>query len=456
MTYKPKIMIATYIPIFNKGMLELLEGILQTFSLLGETEVTIFSFLPSLDISRYASKIRLIDIGKDLHIERLFAGSSNSRLLASFLAGFQHFLFALSYKLLGKNTLLFMKSPIWKEYCTSDALILSTNEDDCVNGPGRFLQLSPVYISLLTKAIRRPTVIYANSTTKTGNTVSIWRLKSRRLWAFLAGFVLNNASLVTVRDKETYDYYRNLTRDKVQIHLTGDPGILMDSVDPRMAQRIITGEKIDRNAGLLIGADITRRLILHSFPEYSKQEDRYENGISEIAKAFDRLCSEQKTIVVFVPHCIGLYNNNDDRVVAHDIVRKMTHKSNVTIITNEYTPQELKGIIGQLDIFVSDRIHALISALAMNVPCCILAYQSDRRPYNLIGTDFKQVRWIFEVDALDGDKLFEVIRNLLYSTKKIRESLPAATKGEKEKALLNGQLLKALLKSVPANSRGIN
>lgn len=441
-----KILIATYVPTLNKGELELLEGILKTFNVLGQTEVDIFSFYPALDVKRYPSGIRLIDIRKDLHVERFLRnGSYSSLLLASLFAGIQHFFFMLSYTLLGENVLDFMKSSIWHEYCSSDALVVCLDEDDCVNGT--LLKFSPVYISLFAKTLRKPIVVYANSTTKTGNLVWIWELRSRKLWKILGTYFLNNVDLITVRDEETFDYYRSLTRNEARLYLTGDPGVLLDPADPLAVQRIMAKEKIGKNNGLLIGAAITQRLLLHAFPQYSSEYERYEKSVSEIAKVFDRLTTKYKSNIIFIPHCIGYHRNNDDRVVGHDIGEKMKNKSSVRVITNEYTPQELKGLIGQFDIFIGDRIHALISALSMNVPCCTLAYRSDRRPYNMIGKDFKQEKWIFEVDTFNADALYELLTDLMFSSEEIRRSLPLATQGAKEKALLNGQLLKTLLRS---------
>jgi len=163
-----KILIATYVPTLNKGELELLEGILKTFNVLGQTEVDIFSFYPALDVKRYPSGIRLIDIRKDLHIERFLRnGSHSSLLLASLFAGIQHLFFMLSYTLLGKNVLDFMKSPVWHEYCSSDALIVCLDEDDCVIGT-TLMEFSPVYLSLLAKKLRKPIAVYANSTILSG------------------------------------------------------------------------------------------------------------------------------------------------------------------------------------------------------------------------------------------------------------------------------------------------
>jgi len=447
-----KILIATYVPTLNKGELELLAGILKTFNVLGETEVDIFSFYPELDVKRYPSSIRLINIRKDLHLDRFLRnGSYSSLLLGSLFAGIQHLFFVFSYAFFGENVLDFMKSSIWREYCSSDALVVCVDEDDCVIGT-TFMEFSPVYLSLLAKRLRKPIVVYANSTTRTGNVVVVWRLQSRWLWRIMAKHFLDNVDLITVRNEDTLDYYRSLTRKEARLHLTCDPGVLLDPVDPKTVQRIMAKEKIDKNGRLLIGATVTRRLLMHAFTEYSSEHERYERSVCEIAKVLDRLTTKYESHIIFLPHCIEYYRNNDDRVVGHDIVEKMKNKSSAKVITNEYSPQELKGLIGQFDVFVGDRIHALVSALSMNVPCCTLAYRSDRRPYSIIGKDFKQEKWIFEVDTFDADALYELLIDLISSREEISRNLPSITQLTEEKALLNGRLLRTLLHSAPVNA----
>jgi colanic acid/amylovoran biosynthesis protein len=443
-----KILIADYLPSLNKGELEIISGMIRTFKVIGQTDVSIFSFYPELDAERYPAPFRLIDIGKDLHVKRFLTHSHNSRLLSSFLVAIQHLLFILLYKFIGKKTLDVMSSSIWHEYSSSDALIICLNEDDCVNGPGSFIRYSPVYISCLGKAIGKPVVIYANSTTKTGNIVwVVWRLNSRRLWKTLANFVLNNCDLITVRDQDTYVYYRSFLRNKAKLHLTGDPGILMASADSKTVQKIMANEKIVRNSGLLIGVAITKRLLSHMFSECSSESERYEKAVNEFAKVLDSLIVKYNSNIIFVPHVIGPSIYNDDRVVGRDIVEQMTNKSKVKVITTEYTAQGLKGLLGKFDFFIGDRVHALISSLSANVPCCALAYRSDKRPFNLIGKDFEQEKWIFEVDSFDSEKLLELIADLVLSLQKIRSSLPCKIKAAKEKALINGLLLKGLLDS---------
>lgn len=221
----------------------------------------------------------------------------------------------------------------------------------------------------------------------------------------------------------------------------------MDPIDHETAQRILKKENVLSKDRLLVGVSITQRLLSHAFEELPNCSERYFKAVAQIAKVFDMLVDKQNAEIIFVPHCIGPQEERDDRIVARDIFERMKNKTSARVIMNEYSAQELKGLIGQLNIFIGDRIHALISALSMSIPCCTLSYRTDRRPKNLIGEDYKQQKWIYEVDNFDAHKLEELLERLIASSDDIRRSLPSVTKTAKDRALFNGLLLKRMLSS---------
>jgi len=81
----------------------------------------------------------------------------------------------------------------------------------------------------------------------------------------------------------------------------------------------------------------------------------------------------------------------------------------------------------------------------MGVPSYTLTRSLDKRAYGLIGKMLKQEEWIYNVENLNADRLFARITDLLSASDKIRENLPSIVDSAKEKAWLNGKLLKALL-----------
>ena len=441
-----RILLAEFFPSFNKGELAILNGILKSFEVLGEVEVAIFSFYPEIDRSRYPCGVKLIDVGSSLYFRNLpYNRSKAYASLACLFAGLQHFLFMFLYAIIGKKTLKFMYKPLWEIYCQSDVFILCTDEVDCVNGSA--LKFSPLYISWLAKTLRKPIVFYANGTTQSTSEIWIWKFHTRRLWRFLANHLLSIVDLVTVREEGTFFYFKEITGGKVPIYLTADPAFLCCPVTQGRVKEILLDEKIEGNERSLIGVGMTYGVLSNAFKGELESEINYRRAIKEIARLLDRLIGGFNSTIVFVPHSIEAQGYRDDRIVAKDIYGSMVNKHMVKLITKEYSAEELKGLLGQLDLLISCRCHAAIGALSMGTPTLVLSHPLDRRIYNIVGKMVKQEKWIYNVENLNPDELFALASNLLQACGEIREVLPSIVDSVKEKALLNGKLLRALLDS---------
>jgi polysaccharide pyruvyl transferase WcaK-like protein len=235
--------------------------------------------------------------------------------------------------------------------------------------------------------------------------------------------------------------------NKDRIHLTGDPAILLSPVDPEEVKDIMRQENIDDNDGLLVGVDLTRKVLSCTFQAHTNPDARYERATMEIARCLDRLVENFQATIVFVPHSIEPYGNRDDRILAKEIYDLMKNKDKARVLIKEYSSEELKGLMGEFDLLISARVHSVIGALSMGVPSLTITRSGDTRAYDLIGRTLKQEEWIYSIENLDADTFFSRITDLLRASDEIRENLPCIIRSAKEGALLNGKLLKALLES---------
>lgn len=64
---------------------------------------------------------------------------------------------------------------------------------------------------------------------------------------------------------------------------------------------------------------------------------------------------------------LDMSSNNDYRLI-NEIISECSHSSLVEVYTDEYTPSELKGIIGTCDISVPSRYHALVASISQSLP----------------------------------------------------------------------------------------
>jgi len=436
-----KILIADRIPSLNKGELAILEGIIRTFETLGRVEVSIFSFQPEPDQKRYPENVKLVDLSHDFLTGFCQESSKTAKTIYAISSLVDHLLFGFLYFIFRRRALRIFRGALWREYCEVDAIITCHDQESIVLGPST-LPFLPLYIVLLAKTLRKPLVIYGNDTPRPGSELWERSYLGNRLWEKLARFVLKNADLVTARDSETFAYFKKLTDKNSHVYLTADPAFLMPPSDVERVKAIVRREKIERRDGLLIGITCG----FHNFlgETLEKQSQLKKRIVEHLADLLDRLIENFAATVVFLPHSIE--QNRDDRVLAEAVYQKARNKHGIVVITNEYSARELKGLINTFDIFIGGRIHSLISATSMAVPSIAIVHPSDSRAYGIIAGTMNQSKWIYVIkDPSNLKGLFEMVKKLISDRHAVSSALIRQARIARENALLNGELLKALL-----------
>ena len=437
---KIKMFIAENVPSLNKGEMTILEGMLESFKILGKVEVTMLSDFPDIDQPRYGTKVKIIDAKKTLHLSGEMVGHHQVfKIFISILFLFQHLLFLLLYKISGSKALKLMKSEIWREYVESDVIIIGHNGTFGV-GWGGMLRTPAYfyyfYIPFFAKLLGKPIVLY-------GGSISRFR---RLRWVLEKGakFALNKIDLITLREDVSYQNLRDMMVKNDKVFVTPDLAFLLRPVSSDQAKEIMMREGVKETTRPLIGMTITRRRAFMAFPDISP-ENSYIKHIKVVAQVIDDLTSRLNAFVVFVPHCIGFGDELDDRLVANDILQLVENKNKVKVITNEYTADELKGLIGQFDLLTGERIHSVVNAMSMCVPSIVISNSTDQR-LGIIKM-INQDNAICYVENLNADTLLSKINDIWSERNKIRKDLKSQTEIIKERAMLNGKLLKELLES---------
>jgi len=434
MTYK--IFIAENVPSLNKGEMAILEGMLESFKTLGKVQVTMLSDLPDIDQLRYGTKVRIINVKKALHLSD--KPSRYNRLFNSFLLLSQHLIFLIFYKIFGLRALKLMKSEIWREYAESDVIIVG-HDGTFGAGCGMLRTLAYFYyfyIPFFAKVLGKPIVLYGGS---------IGRFKRLR-WFLEKGakFALNKIDLITLREEVSYQNLRDMGVKNDRVFVIPDLAFLLRPVSSDQAKEILLREGIGKANRPLIGMTVTREIASMAFPDLNSPSS-YHKHIEILAQVIDDLTSRLNALVIFIPHCIGFAKELDDRIVAGDIFQMCKNKDKVKVITNEYGAAELKGLIGQFDLFIGERIHSVVNAMSMCVPSVVISYSTDQR-LGIIKM-INQENAICYVENLNADALLSKISDIWSKRNKIRKDLKSQIKIVEERAMLNGKLLKELLES---------
>lgn len=434
-----RIFFAENIPSLNKGEMTILEGMIESFKILGDVNISVISDLPDIDRLRYKSSIDIIDIRRYLP----FLSSLNNRnritkLIDALPILSLHVIFMLLYKVFGKRSLKIMKAEIWRKIAEADIIMLGHDGSFGFGGStGTPIFLYPVFIPFFARKIKKPVVFYGGSLFRLDN------LPFPLRYLFKAS--LNNIDLITLREEKSYQYVKAIQISEKKAMLTADPACLLQPLPEVYVKEIMKKEGLEGIPRPLIGFTLKSSIAFKAFRRKLRTEN-YDSHVKYISKLIDELILSLNANIVFVPHCIGYGSYWDDRIICKHVLEHCQNKNNVKLISSEYNADELKGLIGQFDFFIGERLHSVINALTMYVPSVTIALSSDERVeiIKMIG----QEKSISYIDQISENMLFKEILNIWQERKKIQSELHVQIPLFQEQARQNGRLLLDLLSSV--------
>ena len=349
-------------------------------------------------------------------------------------------LWAVLHKYLHLNANILINEERLQEYYNADLIIN-------IGGDGLTDICPPMYFTsnlLFGILLDKPIILY-------GEAVSMKPFKGsfgKKRNAFITKFTLNRASLITLREEPSNMCLRELGINKPPIYTTADSAFLLKPASKGTISKIVIKEKIGTNKPI-VGMSVSK--FATGFSSTSRSpEEIYSNYVTVLAKVSDYLIDKLGATVVFIPHNIEPIV--DDRITANEMYNEIKHKQNVILINNEYTPEELKGVIGVCDLFIGTRLHALIASTSMCVPTITIAY-GGHKIRGIIGEMLGQEEYVMDIGELDYDTLISKINDAWNNRDKIKKDLESKIEIVKERALLNAKLVKEILDTSKASHK---
>lgn len=207
---------------------------------------------------------------------------------------------------------------------------------------------------LVAKSYGRPVVLFPNS-------IGPFRTYVGRELARLS---LNSCNCVLIRDSVSYE-------------IVGKLGVRADIV------RILTYD-----TALLFRTDYVRNNLPFSQPVVGVCPGFYSLSLSKLdaqryvvahAGALDELVEKYGLSVVFLPHYVSGFEN-DDLEISRSIMSKMRHKDRIELITAE-TVDEFKFLLEQTDMIVSSKMHPAVLGVSGFVPVLCIAYDHKQTSF---------------------------------------------------------------------------
>jgi len=395
-----RVVIPEPIPSANKGELAILEGIRETLNHCGTYELAVYSPPSQIndDMRRSDGNYHVVGGINLFGRGNVMPEHSGWRTRIHFLRTWGTlWLFSLIHRLSGRLAMWRLKDPLLKAIGNAD-LILAAHDGT--------LNQSHSYLALAARIMKKPLAVYGASHNMEGRL----GLKVRKCFQYL----IKHAILCTVRDPRAKEFFvaNGIAPDRV--HVFPDPAVLLEPCGDARAREILAAENIPQpEDSPLYGLIPTRpvkggRLLRESFASEKGPENRYKRYLQLWAEIVDHLLSTTNAHCVFIPHCIGPGERNDDRRMSQAIYQVISGaKSRVTLLEGDYTPSELKGIMKHCDYVLGQRAHALIGAVSVGTPCMAMATKGDLRMFHIMERMFDRI--VFDLSDPNVAELKELL-----------------------------------------------
>ncbi len=181
------------------------------------------------------------------------------------------------------------------------------------------------------------------------------------------GRVLNQVSMITVRDHASKEELLSLGIDNAPITVTADAVLGMHPVDTAVGRDILASYEVDFDRPI-VGVSVRA---WKDCTEYQRT----------LAKALDQIQTDKDAQIVFIP-----MQHREDTMEAETIAKQMRTKS--TVLADSYSTTELLALSGSVDVMIGVRLHALVFSALMETPCLGISYDPKILNFlHMIGED---------------------------------------------------------------------
>jgi len=249
--------------------------------------------------------------------------------------------------------------------CVADCDLVISHSDENFKETASLLPLNPIWVVtwwsmllsrtfeiVVAKSLGKPVVLFPNS------------IGPFRTWfgRFLARLSLSNCDRLLIRESISYDIVKNL---KISI-----PSVLTYDTALLYAPRSEVDVPVSGNVRIGVCPGIYSRSL-------SKKES--ENYVDAHAKALDKAISDFGCSVVFIPHYISGFPN-DDLDVSKMIYEKMENKDEAEIVVVDGV-NDFKNYLNNMDIVISSKMHPAILAATGFVPVLCVVYDHKQSSF---------------------------------------------------------------------------
>lgn len=305
---------------------------------------------------------------------------------------------------------------IVEEYYTSD-LVLDLSGDSYSDSEGGFSIANSCAI-LPAIVLNKPIILYSQSIGPFNSFSS-----------YLAKFCMNRAVFIIIREEISKNYLEEMGI-KTPIYLAPDCAFILEPSPDERIKEILEKESIEVRFPL-VGVSVNSMFL------------NDENYLHTLSKLIDYMIEKYNLNVLLIPHVISLSDKiKGDEIINKEIYSRIKYKENVNLIQGDYSPNELKGIIKLVDVFIGGRMHANIAAISNNIPTLATSWSHK---YQGIMKTLGQENYVINIENIEFDALKLIIDDLWSKREKIKKELEVKVEEQKKLVWNTSELITSIL-----------
>ena len=260
----------------------------------------------------------------------------------------------------------------------------------------------------------------------------------------LTRFVLNNSDFITLREPHSMKTLESLDV-KIPKLLTADYSFLIKGGSVNKDNSLLIKEGISKDKKIKIGISLSSWK--PSFSYRLHNNTTYDANIlflDSFCESLQQLLEKLDSVIIFFP--IGYYQKSNDMRLAQFIKSRIKNplSEKIFVLSENYSPEELKLMIGEMDVFIGTRYHGVVFATSMLVPTISISFLQKIRGYmEMIGMK----EWHIEYPQFSTSVLVNTTMKCLEQRDELIKILKKQLPELEKKAICNVQIIGQLLNS---------
>ncbi|WP_312287050.1 polysaccharide pyruvyl transferase family protein [Terrisporobacter sp.] len=244
-----------------------------------------------------------------------------------------------------------------------------------------------------------------------------------------AQIVYENYTAVLAREPQAIENVKKYGFDTKNTKLFACPAFLFEPVSKDKVTEILDIEKIS-NDKTLIGVTICGfNMDTQPYDKWPREDSEYDKWVEILEDAYSKTGGR----FVFISHSNGFELPPNFKPIHgrdYPILKQLQTilinkgnipKENLLFLEGVYSPEVIKGVIGNMDMMITGRVHASVAAISQNVPTVFIPYTDSMKSTKILG--FATLAGVQEYVASETDDIKRAIERCYNNRNEIRTIL---------------------------------